>query len=429
MSASLQFSQRDSQPDQEAYARSLRLTRSLCWVGFFASLAGLFVIGLTTKGGAWSLFSLVTHLLAMAAYQSGLACLKRGSHIAAKVTLMATAVAQLAIYTYWTGTGTCVHIFLFLPFVAARLIFLQGRVEMILRQILLAACPALFITLELAFSIWGVTPIFPAVEPLARTLLISFNVLTTMGTVSLTLFLYSRAETQYQRLIEENRRQAENILLNMVPEPIAARLRSGERLIADRYDDVTILFADLSNFTTFATYISPERLVGFLNELFSHFDALADQWGVEKIKTIGDSYMLVSGLPKPCADHAVRAAEAALHMQRITEQWAKQNNLPLGLRIGLHSGPVVAGVIGTRKIAYDLWGSSVNIASRMEGISAPGEITLSEECYKRIADRFHCTERRALHVKGLGQTSTYLLLERKTTASVIPDLEKSARVG
>lgn len=334
MTMQLQFRPEENNPAGRAYERSLRLTRSLCWIGLVISLAGLIVIGLITQSGARSLFASVTYLFAMAAYTCGLISLRQGFNVWAKVILMATALTQLTIYTYWTGIGTGVHIFLFLPFVAARLIFLKGKAEMFCRYSVLGLCPALFIFLELAFMVWGLQPVFPPLGTSAQNVLICFNGLVTMGTISLTLFLYSRAEGQFVALIDANRQQAESLLLNMVPEPIAARLRSGEKLIADRHEEVTVLFADLSNFTTVSTYISAERLVGFLNDLFSQFDTLAGQWGVEKIKTIGDNYMLVAGLPFPQPDHAARAVEVALKMQRITSQWAKQNNLPLGLRIG-----------------------------------------------------------------------------------------------
>jgi adenylate cyclase len=212
-----------------------------------------------------------------------------------------------------------------------------------------------------------------------------------------------------QRLvqIEDAHRKSESLLLNILPNQVVRRLHRGEAVIADRYDDVTILFSDVVGFTTFSAALPAPKVVDALNGLFSAFDRIAHELGIEKIKTVGDAYMAVAGLPEPCEDHAVRAATMALRMLDAAEVGGG-----FKLRIGLHTGPVVAGIIGMHKFAYDVWGDAVNIASRMEAQGLPGEIQVSQETFSRLGDRFAWTARGELEVKGRGPMTTYLLREK-----------------
>src|SRR5215831_21000921 len=185
-------------------------------------------------------------------------------------------------------------------------------------------------------------------------------------------------------LIEQKNRENEALLLNILPGEIANRLKQGENEIADNFADVTVLFGDIVGFTVLSSRISAAEIVDMLNGLFSRFDQAANELGIEKIKTIGDCYMAVCGLPNACSDHAEKMARMALRMVEATREYSNQTGLNLQIRIGLNSGPVVAGVIGTSKFIYDLWGDTVNLASRMESTGVPGEIQVTRSVYEQL---------------------------------------------
>jgi adenylate cyclase len=215
-------------------------------------------------------------------------------------------------------------------------------------------------------------------------------------------------EVQHAMLRVEQER-SERLLLNILPRPIAERLKADPGIIAERFEAVTVLFADIVGFTSLAAASDPAALVQMLNAIFSRFDELAEQFGLEKIKTIGDAYMAVAGLPTPRPDHADAAAAMTLDMQRAI---AELSDGRLQLRIGLHSGPVVAGVIGRRKFSYDLWGDTVNIASRMESHGTPGAIQLSTATYELLGSGFTCVPRGTISVKGRGPMDAWYLRGR-----------------
>jgi adenylate cyclase len=211
------------------------------------------------------------------------------------------------------------------------------------------------------------------------------------------------------QLLHEERERSDLLLLNILPEPIAERLKHHPGVIAEHYDHVTVMFADILNFTLLSALISPGEVVALLNEVFSAFDQLAERHGLEKIKTIGDAYMAASGLPTPRSDHATAAAAMALDMQAALATLNAGRSMPLQIRIGLHSGPVVAGVIGTKKFIYDLWGDTVNIASRMESHSAAGAIQITRATYELIHDKFRCQPQGRITVKGKGEMEVWYL--------------------
>ena len=210
--------------------------------------------------------------------------------------------------------------------------------------------------------------------------------------------------------IEKER--SERLLLNILPKEIVSRLNGGETVIADQLSNVTILFSDLVGFTKLSSRLSAADLVRLINELFSEFDRLALELGIEKIKTIGDAYMSVGGLPEPRADHAHAVADMALAMIEVVERMNCELATPLQMRIGIHSGDVVAGVIGTHKFAYDIWGDAVNIASRMESHSLPNRIQVSAATHRHIHERFRLEPHGSVDVKGKGPMETYFLLGR-----------------
>jgi len=215
------------------------------------------------------------------------------------------------------------------------------------------------------------------------------------------------------RALAVEQAKSERLLLNILPAPIAQQLKEEERTIADNFAEVTVMFADIVGFTELASQTRPIELVEILNVIFSEFDQLTEEHGLEKIKTIGDAYMVVGGLPVQKPNHAEAIAAMALDMQdRITE-FCKDTGKALSIRIGINTGPVIAGIIGTKKFIYDLWGDTVNIASRMESHGIPGSIQVTEATYKRLRKEYLFEERGPIQVKGKGQMNCYLLKGKK----------------
>ncbi len=219
--------------------------------------------------------------------------------------------------------------------------------------------------------------------------------------------------TREKQLLEAEQMKTEKLMLNILPRPIAERLKRGEKNIAGSYPDVTILFSDLVGFTSMASVTSATDLVRLLNDLFTRFDKRADAIGLEKIKTIGDAYMAVGGLPIPRGDHANLCAEMALGMFDDLRAFNKENGKELNMRIGIDSGPVVAGVIGFTKFSYDLWGNAVNMASRMESTSQPGKIQVSKGTYETLQESYFFKEAGEVMVKGIGMMPTHFLMSRR----------------
>jgi class 3 adenylate cyclase len=230
-----------------------------------------------------------------------------------------------------------------------------------------------------------------------------------LGLLSDTFNSMTKSIREKTELIEEKNRENEALLLNILPGEIAARLKGGEQEIADSFADVTVLFGDLVGFTNLSSKTSASEVVDMLNGLFSRFDQIASELGIEKIKTIGDCYMAVCGLPKTCFDHTYRMAQMALRMAEATRQHGQEKGLNLQMRIGLNSGPVVAGVIGKTKFIYDLWGDTVNLASRMESTGVPGGIQVTRSVYERLKDGFEFERRGMVQVKGKGEIEAWLL--------------------
>jgi len=224
---------------------------------------------------------------------------------------------------------------------------------------------------------------------------------------------YLLRSLRYTADIEAERAKSELLLLNILPHAIAQRLKQKHETIADSFAEVTVLFADIVNFTQLSERIPATELVQLLNEIFSIFDQLSEDHGLEKIKTIGDAYMVVGGLPTPRSDHALAVIEMALGMQQALYQLSSQKGEALSIRIGINTGPVVAGVIGTKKFIYDLWGDTVNTASRMESHGIAGAIQVTSSTYELCRDRYLFEERGVIQVKGKGEMTTYLLTGRK----------------
>lgn len=228
--------------------------------------------------------------------------------------------------------------------------------------------------------------------------------------------LHRETKLLYDQVVAEQK-VSERLLLNVLPHTIAERLKGRPEVIADNFTEiiadsfteVTVLFADIVDFTKFSEGVSAEKLVALLNEIFSDFDNIADLRGLEKIKTIGDAYMAVAGVPVPVKDHVARAAHMALDMMDALENFNKRNGYKLQMRIGINSGSVVAGVIGKRKFLYDLWGDAVNTASRMESQGVSGRIQITDATQQLLSEPFMLEKRGAIDVKGKGEMHTWFL--------------------
>jgi adenylate cyclase len=232
----------------------------------------------------------------------------------------------------------------------------------------------------------------------------AFNLVATGVVIFAVMVYFVRQRDRFQK-------ESDDLLHNILPDEIATRLKVSSSMIADSYDSASVLFADIVDFTPMSADMSAEELVGLLNGVFSTFDGIVEELGLEKIKTVGDEYMVASGLPTRRPDHAHVIAELALRMREILTK-ERFDGHEIRMRIGVNSGPVVAGIIGTHKFAYDLWGDVVNTASRMESAGIAGTIQISETTQQLIHNEYVCQPRGTIAVKGKGEMATYLLIDR-----------------
>lgn len=243
------------------------------------------------------------------------------------------------------------------------------------------------------------------------------------GTIVFTLLaVFARQRTEALTALRAEQAKAESLLLNILPRSIADRLKAEARTIADQFGSASILFADVVDFTPLAERLPPAEVVGVLDDLFSHFDLLAERHGLEKIKTIGDCYMAAAGVPSPRPDHAAALARMALDMQEAMSSVDEIAHLGLELRVGINSGPVVAGVIGRKRFLYDLWGDAVNVASRMESHGTSGRIQITRATKELLEDEFVCEPRGTIALKGKGEMEAWYLVGRRVEARSRPAL-------
>ncbi|MCB0737667.1 MAG: hypothetical protein KDC92_09155, partial [Bacteroidetes bacterium] len=228
----------------------------------------------------------------------------------------------------------------------------------------------------------------------------------------------NRIVEQDREIIRHERQKSDDLLLNILPNSIADRLKEGNEMIADHFDEVSVFFADLVGFTQLSKAMRPSELVNLLNKIFSEFDKTADKYGIEKIKTIGDAYMCVSGLPIADKDHASKMAHFALEILDVLKRFEPElGEHKCAVRIGVHCGPVVAGVIGKRKFAYDLWGDTVNLASRLESHGVPMRVQCSENFAQALGAEFKLETRGEVALKGAGTHTTYFLEKAEPVAT------------
>src|SRR6476659_3578743 len=258
-------------------------------------------------------------------------------------------------------------------------------------------------------------PIPPEIPRWFTTTMLALNI-TVGGAIVFTLLaVFAKQRRDALAALRVEQAKAEELLLNILPSSIAERLKAQAQPIADQIGSASILFADVVDFTPLSERLRPDEVVGILDHLFSHFDVLAERYGLEKIKTIGDCYMVAAGVPSPRPDHAQALAAVALDMLDAMRTSDEVGHLGLELRIGISSGPVVAGVIGRKRFLYDLWGDAVNTASRMESHGTPGHIQVTEATYELLKDEFVPVPRGTIPIKGKGEMQTWYLLGRRST--------------
>lgn len=394
-----------SHPEQ----RRIRTVNVVALVAFIATalFSSLFLIA--TDGDAESVrLYAVANPVFLAGYGLTLVLNWRGHYRGAVLMVQTTGLANLVVASFTGGFATGPAVFLVAVAMAAVLV--TPTTDRLVRWG--------FVMLSvIAFGMLAIVDP-PVPSSIEDTWFETFLVISTYaGMVSFVVavawyqkLLADRAE---EALLEANER-SERLLLNILPADIAERLKADEYPIAERKGDVAVLFADIVGSTSIAEQLSPDDLVSTLDGLFSSFDDIADAYGLEKIKTVGDSYFAVAGLTSNSGDHVSAAADAALSMREQLDQHAFPGIGPIHMRFGLHVGPVVAGVIGKRKFSYDLWGDTVNTASRMESTSDQGVIQVSQQIYDRLKNDYKLTPRGNINIKGKGDLPTYELIKCHT---------------
>jgi adenylate cyclase len=267
-----------------------------------------------------------------------------------------------------------------------------------------------------------VGPVLQPLPALFTTIMLALNVAVGGSIVFILLAVFARQRHDALVALRSEQAKAEDLLLNILPRSIANQLKAQAQPIADQFGAASILFADVVDFTPFAERLQPAEVVGVLDELFSLFDALAERYGLEKIKTIGDCYMVAAGVPSPRPDHARALALMALDMVQAMRTSDEIGKLGLQLRIGINSGPVVAGVIGRKRFLYDLWGDAVNTASRMESHGTSGRIQISRATRELLGDEFECEPRGRISVKGKGEMEAWYLVGRRPSGGRAPEV-------
>lgn len=254
-----------------------------------------------------------------------------------------------------------------------------------------------------------------------RETFLMINVSSAFAILAIMSYVYSEAAQKAEAMLDLERIKSERLLLNILPVAVAQRLKEGHREIADHFELATVLFSDIVGFTALSEKVAPKQLVGRLNRIFSAFDILAEKHNLEKIKTIGDAYMVAGGFPEARDGHVKDVCAMALDMLIAVEQCHRDGELPVDIRIGIHTGPAVAGVIGTKKFAYDVWGDTVNTASRMESSGDSGRIQISEQVAAMLDGEFEIEERGTVELKGKGPMKTYWLVGH---SRVVPAAEE-----
>jgi len=352
----------------------------------------------------WTQF--LVNLFALALCGFGFTLNRRGRYLPAKILVLSVLIGNTVYFAVIIGSNAPAHFWLIPMSVLGVLVFKPS--ERIYMVILVGLSMLSFLVLELLYL--DLTPLVGLYDSRAAAQQAAQG--STISAILLTLILVGmmhRRFAQSETSLTVEKAQSERLLRAILPDEIAKELRETGTTKAVRHEDVSILFTDIVGFTPLALSMPAEEVVAMLAEIFKRFDRLIEECGVEKIKTIGDAYMVAGGVPQPVSDHAERLARCALGMLEIVKVFSEESGLDLQLRIGLHRGPAVAGVIGTTKFAYDMWGESVNLASRLESSGEPGQIHVSDEFRSGLTDIMHFETRGEIDLKGVGSTRTHWL--------------------
>jgi adenylate cyclase len=388
--------------------RRMRVLRVTAWIA--AGVNATFgVVQLFTGYPGWliGVFN-----LPVAAIFIAIPLLSRYGEFVGPLTFLAFASLTIFWTTWSVGTGTGLQFYFLVATTTAMLTL--GIEHIVLVAALTAVGAGLVITLQfLAPADTGVQPAW------AQTMDLVLTVTSSCFMVVATMWYALREIDRAHAAMEAEYERSESLLANILPASIAERLKnSGGGVIADKYEDASILFADIADFTERASDVVPADLVNFLNMLYTHFDLLAEKHGLEKVKTSGDSYMVVSGVPEPRPDHLNALADFALDMAAAAARMSDPDGRLLRIRIGVAAGPVVAGVVGAQRFFYDVWGDAVNVAARMESTDYEGRIQVSQDVYERLRHHFVFEERGEIYVKGKGIMHTWYLVGRTPNVAV-----------
>ena len=345
----------------------------------------------------------IANAICVVIHLASFAMSKRGHRTLAKVALLLPVNILIVLATLSLGLGVGFQYYFFLFAALAFLFF--GERQVMLRVSFAAMSALCVVFVSFAAPVADVMDLPPA---LLETLNV-VSALIVMATLVFIVQLFTGDTVAAETKLAIEHARSERLLLNVLPKSISARLKDDDKAIADGFAEVTVLFADLVGFTELSQRLTPAALVDMLNHVFCAFDDLAVDLGLEKIKTIGDCYMAAAGLPEHRADHVEAGARMALGIREALARINQEAGYGLRLRIGLHTGPVIAGVIGKRKFIYDLWGDTVNTASRMESSGVEQEIQVTRQVYDKLVGKFELESRGIIKVKGKGELETYLL--------------------
>jgi adenylate cyclase len=387
----------------DSAARRARILTIAAWLAVMVSVSFV-VVQIVSGTWLWQVSSInVVGAMVFAAVP----WLQRFGELIAPLTFLGAAYVSVFASCLDLGTGAGAQFFFLVG--ACIVVLLLGIEHIVLASALAATAAGLIIAVE--FLVPRNTGLQPAwVQSTGFIVTAISSVVMVVVTVWFALRDTARAEA----VMESEYQRSEALLANMLPGSIAERLKSAERnVIADKYDEASVLFADIVGFTERASSTAPADLVRFLDRLYSAFDELVDKHGLEKIKVSGDSYMVVSGVPRVRPDHAAALADFALDMANVAAALKDPHGNPVPLRMGMACGPVVAGVVGSRRFFYDVWGDAVNVASRMESTDSVGRIQVPQAMYERLKNDFVLQERGRIEVKGKGVMRTRYLIGRK----------------
>ncbi|MBL9132703.1 MAG: hypothetical protein JNG86_15965, partial [Verrucomicrobiaceae bacterium] len=398
-----------SVPMKAAEAKHVRFCNLTAFSAFvFATIFWLLEMPVITDWGAWSLKELA--ILAVRGAGAALFLVPlwlngRQRQPFARLALIGIALAYLTSSALLFGTAAPVHLYVIVIATVALAMFPEGERRRMLGVLVLS-------TVVFGFMLWLRATDRPLIQVKRPEVRLAMEVFISFGALLLAIVVTRALRTTARRaelLAIREQERADRLLLNILPEQIALRLKEDPKTIADGFHDVTVLFADLVGFTPMSEKMTPGEILALMDRVFCRFDELVDQFGLEKIKTVGDAYMLAGGLPDPNSSHAEDVAGMALAMLDEVKKFHGPHGEPLSIRIGMATGPVVAGVIGRKKFLYDLWGDTVNTASRMESSGEPNCIQVNETTWQRLRDRFVFRERGGIEIKGKGRVMTWFL--------------------